>query len=437
MGGLLGQARKLLRGFAQEVAPRAQHFSLRCPDGHRLSGTRTDGYQALRCPTCGEGIFVLPRSPLPEPPAPASPKPSPESAAARAVEDDSPVALSDAWPSKPGRAAAETEDDEADGEIEWFDEPEAEPAAGAAPEPPRRKGPTADPADLADEEIRKAGAAGRAKPRRGASNRPRPDPRKPAVEDDPGEADADEPKVVLRTRVRPKRNLLIFAGVILVVVSTVAYRSWRTARQDLPRVAALGKSDGLAALDAGNFDAARQILLPARSAVDSLGDQSPEADAVRQGAQEVEIFTQLCPSTLEEILEEATRAEPDEWPDRFKKLYKGRTVLIDTQVVAVPDTQGRGSHELAYRIFAAGEGEKPRGSAKIETRGFRLFDQTKPRVRDRVTFGAKLTSFSYDTESQTWRVGLEPESGVVIVHRQAIESLHPAGFADAAEGEAR
>ena len=67
----LGQAKKFFNALATtEPEPTAQHFNVRCVSGHRVRGERTEGYQALRCPACGEGVFVLPRSPLPAPPAP-------------------------------------------------------------------------------------------------------------------------------------------------------------------------------------------------------------------------------------------------------------------------------------------------------------------------------------------------------------------------------
>ena len=62
MGGLLNHAKKFLRGVAASTpVMRSQTYSVACPEGHRLTGIRTEGYQALRCPTCGEGIFVLPK----------------------------------------------------------------------------------------------------------------------------------------------------------------------------------------------------------------------------------------------------------------------------------------------------------------------------------------------------------------------------------------
>ena len=73
---LLGRARGFFKGLASPPVDRVQRFSVICPLGHRLTGQRTEGYQALRCPACGEGVFVLPASPLPEPVAPPRPAPA-------------------------------------------------------------------------------------------------------------------------------------------------------------------------------------------------------------------------------------------------------------------------------------------------------------------------------------------------------------------------
>src|SRR5262245_60491207 len=90
----------MLQGIGPAEPPRPQTYAVACPEGHILRGYRTEGYQALRCPSCGEGIFVLPRSPLPEPPSPPSDRArrraaSPVGASSR---DDEPISLSDPPP---------------------------------------------------------------------------------------------------------------------------------------------------------------------------------------------------------------------------------------------------------------------------------------------------------------------------------------------------
>jgi hypothetical protein len=133
------------------------------------------------------------------------------------------------------------------------------------------------------------------------------------------------------------------------------------------------------------------------------------------------VISNLVPSSLEEMLDEAARSDAKSWSDRFNTLYKGRTILLDAHIKEVPDPRGAGSYDLDYRIFREGEGGKPRSLGRIDLTGFHLFELTKPRVRDHVTFGAKLASFRFDHEE--WLVGLEPQSGVTMTHAKALEAL--------------
>jgi hypothetical protein len=222
--------------------------------------------------------------------------------------------------------------------------------------------------------------------------------------------------------VQRRRNPLLFLGVVLLIAATVGIRQWRQHRQDLPRIAALGRVEGLAALDEGRFDKANQLLSAARRAVDALGDQVEGAAKIRQGAAEASILISLVPERLESILDEAGRYDPREWPSHFKTFYKGRSIILDAHVIAVPDASGRGRYELDYQIFPDGEG-RPLRVGRIDTTGLRLFENSRPRLGDHVQFGARLASFAYDDRADEWLVGLDPDSGVFLTHPRALEAL--------------
>src|SRR5262249_61977941 len=122
----------MLQGWAPAEPPRPQYYHVACDQGHPLQGQRTEGYQALRCPTCGEGIFVLPRSPLPDPPAPKA-RTRPVRAPIAPV-DEGPVRLTDPPPS-----TQPPPPEEAEADIEWLDPADADPAkAPPQPQPPAR-----------------------------------------------------------------------------------------------------------------------------------------------------------------------------------------------------------------------------------------------------------------------------------------------------------
>lgn len=55
------RARDLLR----RSAPALPAFAIRCICGERIQGVREADYQVVSCPRCGNGVFVLPASPLP------------------------------------------------------------------------------------------------------------------------------------------------------------------------------------------------------------------------------------------------------------------------------------------------------------------------------------------------------------------------------------
>ena len=125
----LGRAKKFLRDLGTEPAAKVQYFNVACASGHRVRGERTEGYQGLRCPACGEGVFVLPRSPLPEPAAPARSANSKAAAmrADRGFVEEGPVELTD--PRQAGVELADRGPGRIEAEIIWDDEP-AEPAVG-------------------------------------------------------------------------------------------------------------------------------------------------------------------------------------------------------------------------------------------------------------------------------------------------------------------
>jgi hypothetical protein len=226
------------------------------------------------------------------------------------------------------------------------------------------------------------------------------------------------------------RHRLIFVLVPLLVVATVGWRYWNSRRQEFPLEAERGRTEGILALDEGNFDRAYQLLSAAKKAVDALGGGVEDADKIRQAADEAALFVDLCNRSLEDLFDEAKRTDSGTWATRFDTLYKGRSILIDSQIAAEPEPGGSSAYVLAYRVFPPGEASdfrEPRATSKpyadIDLAGFELFELARPKVGHQVTFGAKLASLRYEGEGDRWVVGLDPKSGVFILHRGALEAL--------------
>jgi hypothetical protein len=394
--GLLGLAKSMMQGWSASAPSRPQSFSVSCAQGHRLHGQRTEGYQALRCPTCGEGIFVLPRSPLPEPPVPASSARSRVEAAVEAFPEDEPLVLTDPLPS----GSTMVDDDVPEAEIDWVDEA-APPPETSRPATPARK-PISDPAR---------------KPARPPSPAPKartkpPEPAPPPVE-----------RLTWREWASRHRNALLVAALVLLIVGTVAIRRRRHQLEEYPKVAEIGRTEGLRKLDAGEFHAAKKLLAEAADAVESLGGRVEGADDIRQGALEAAIFADLAPKGIDEILEEAATSDPKEWPSRFAALYKGRSVILDPPVSDTPDPARPGSKYQVTCPLYFGRGPRPDGKGRVDLSRFRLFELAQPKVDEQKPFGARYASVELDLTTNEWVVTFEPDSGAFITHARALEAI--------------
>jgi hypothetical protein len=211
--------------------------------------------------------------------------------------------------------------------------------------------------------------------------------------------------------------------VVLLVIGAVAFRFRRQRLEDLPRIAEIGRTEGLRKLDAGDFDAAKKLLADASHAVDGLGGQYEGAESIRQGAREAAIFTDLIRPTLEGLVEEAARHDTKEWPSYFAGMYRGHSIILDAPISAVPDPAKPGSsYQVEFRIYS-GPGPEPARKARIDLSGFQLFELARPKVGDQQPFGARLAGLELDTASNEWVFTLEPDSGVYITHTRALEAI--------------
>lgn len=398
---LFGRAKKMMGTWSPPPPSRPHYFRVICPQGHRIEGQRTESYQALRCPDCGEGVFVLPRSPLPEPKVPANRAPRPV-AARQSWADDDAIPLSDPVPFNQPQAEVEVEFEPEEApvdEVEWVDEEEAEPAASA---------PNPSPANIAefdpDVHIDEPAPPPRPKPR----HRPIPQPEPVAVRE----------RVSIGTRLWRNRNALLFLAVILAVGAAVGNRLWRQKLESLPRLYERGKTEGLAALDKGDFHSAKQILRESADAIRILGDRldaTDEVEEVRHAADEAAIYADLVSIPLDALIEKAAKAGSREaWLSTFDTLYKGQSIVVEAHVSAVPDpARADSAYEIDYRI-GYGQGPIPAGRGRIDLKGFRLAEDARPKLGDRLAFGARLAAVELDVARNEWAVKLDPDSGVFL-----------------------
>ncbi|QDV37831.1 hypothetical protein [Tautonia plasticadhaerens] len=419
--GLFGKAKKFVKGLGPAEPVEPQAFRVSCPEGHVIRGRRTEGYQALRCPDCGAGVFVLPQSPLPMPPAPAT-RADEAAVGAGGPSDDAPIPLADHVP--------EGAIDE--GEVEWL-EP-VEPGAGLPGEQPT---PAFDPVEAAVSELpegeevpeppRRPPTSPTTRPRRpapapagdrGRPSPPRPTPQGPRPARPGGRRILVPDRPSLRDRVRRNRPMLVGLAMVVVVLGTAAFSIYRNARRDYPTMVQRGRDEGIPALEDGDFDLAHRLLSRAAEAVEALGGQIGGAEEVRQAAREAAIFVDLIPDRLEAILDERARTvDESRWQSTFDRFYRGRSILLSAEVTGTPAASGR--FEINYRVLNR-TATSPR-VARIDFEGFRLFESGSPEVGARLQFGARLEAIW--SEEGGYRIQLQPESGVTITHVEALDAL--------------
>jgi hypothetical protein len=382
--------------------------------------------------------------------------------------DEQPGELSD--PAIGAVDVAQSEPIAADAEIIWEDPPaEASDRRGSPPAPLEVKSNVADKEESEPGSVEGDSSTATCEPESVASGRSRGRRKqdgpiaptsgaRPARNDDPIVADRDrkgrrrKPSVANPTSrgqtpdkpaaavtgpfpdPRKRRGYRhIFWVVPVLVVATVGFRSWRQKRQEYPLIAEKGRIEGIPALDEGKFDKAYQLLSAAKSAVDSLGGDVEDAEEIRNAADEAAIFINLASRTLEEMLDEAGHTDPDVWATRFDNLYKNRSIIIDSWIATAPEP-GKGAYDMQYRVFPLGGASQfsdsrnvvtPERMGFIDLTDFQLLESMSPRpgVDDRITFGARLASFQYDSTRELWVIRLESRSGAWIRHNKALEAL--------------
>jgi hypothetical protein len=326
---------------------------------------------------------------------------------------------------------ADPDDRSADAEILWEDEADVASESPATPnaatltppEPTAERAPRAPKTRVKTEEAA-TGAEKKRQPR--ASTRP---PAEAGGEHprESGRRMADgviaEPAPRTRSSGRAGRHpVLIVAAVVLLVIGSIAFRTWRSSRQQLPEVARIGRDEGIPALEEGKFDKAYQLLSTARNAVDALGGDVEGADEIRHAADEAALFVDLLSDSLETMLDEAAR-KPLEWPTRFNNLYKGRAVIIEATIIATPESGGAGRYEIDYMVLPSGEGAGEQRFGRLDVSDLEVITLADRKVGDHVPFGARLASFQYDKDRESFVIRFEPKSGVMISHNKALEAL--------------
>ena len=268
---------------------------------------------------------------------PASPRPGTDRRGGSRPVEEGPVELKD--DAQVTVDYAETDDLADDVEIVWDDEPAGQrveksvepepradrptgqaPAIRTTPERPQTK-PTAapnqggEPTSTPSTETR-GPASKRGRPAR-------PAPRRPS-------------RVAGRTDEPAAAPPSSFSPSALMVVGTVAFRTWMNRRQDLPRVAEVGKTEGIPALEAGEVRQGLSASLGGQGSggLAGRGRRGRRGDPPR-GGRGVDLRGSH-PRHPREPARGGGTDHPAGLGDAVRHLYKGRAVIIDARIIATP-----------------------------------------------------------------------------------------------------
>ncbi len=426
----MARARRWFQGNVPVESTEPQYFQVSCAEGHVLQGLRTEGYQALRCPECGEGIFVLPRSPLPEPRKPAAKTPHTAAQSGSIPSWDDPIPLSNPQPFA-GNASNDQEDDLDPTEAEeiGFDPVSAAMEDVQDPVDQQDSLPRTEPEIAAGSKRRPTSSDSKRSTRDQPSPRPRSKPEREPSRQPRSSQVASKPLIAVQDRptiserLKRHRHALIFSGVLVLVTLTVFQVVRRQQSRDLVRDIEVGRIEGIPALERGDFDIAHRLLSRADRAVRALGGEVSGAEEIRQAASEAAIVVDLVAAPLEALLDERARLSDDEWLALFRSSYQNRSILLEARVLPQREWPRTDVPELDYRILTPGP-TRPR-QGRIDLEGFLLFLETppEPNTAEPLRFGARLSGLTFDAQESAWLFQLQPESGVFITRVGVLNAM--------------
>lgn len=409
------------------------NFEARCPSGHLITGQRQEKFQAIRCPECSEGIFVLPTSWLPVPPSSSPGK----------VVKLSQFGKAELLPSKVGDYDGDDGDEELvemdnqhgsdrgsglqlseyETQAEADESDLSEDPAASYPVEPGREVNADELARIAREDLRKNKAQPKQDRRARRDQSAKSAVKKTQADDnsddqvDQMEEDfsPDEQRLPLFKRVGTKTWIML--GVTVVISLTIYFQIRQRHREKLPQLAQLGRTQGMELLKSGKFDEAKKILADAASAYAEMNDRTEVAREIQQASREAAILADLVGRPLEEILDRY--AAGGEGKAEFESLEKDRSIIIESRITSTPDNGG--VYDIDYRIAVGPGPDSARPLGRLDLSSLILLKNLKPELGDQLLIGLRIQGFEL-TDSQ-WLVKVDPQSGVLMTNWDALATI--------------
>lgn len=209
---------------------------------------------------------------------------------------------------------------------------------------------------------------------------------------------------------------------VVVAIALTVWWQWRLSERRTLRENLLPEGRrGLQALADGKLDDARRLLRQCVHALDVLGEPFAEEGRFRQANAELALMEDLAPRPLEEMISSADRSL-----DYVNDRIRGRAIVLDAPL----ERDASGHWSLGYVTFIK---DTP---IPLDIANLGLLSSVPAVDKVRVILGAKISQLVKD-EGASWRLELEPNSGVWITEPAIADKLGLMSDADASAVLAR
>jgi hypothetical protein len=212
----------------------------------------------------------------------------------------------------------------------------------------------------------------------------------------------------------------LFTLAIVILVFTIWLGALRSPKAGVVEDAREHIEAGKTALAEGRmrraveaFDAAFKVRQLGPTPLSSLEERQ-----LRQWQRQASLLADLLSESLEEILLQAARSQPEEWLAQFAQRYKGagkaNAVVFDSEVWR----DNTGKLRLRWELDAGAE------RARIDLGDLALLRARPLDKPTRLLFGARLASVAREPPGM-WVVRFEEDSGVFLTEREAAAGCCP------------
>ncbi len=226
-------------------------------------------------------------------------------------------------------------------------------------------------------------------------------------------------KAALWAMAPPKRWFsplrLMMMGMLLAVVGTTAATIYLNRRGGLAGDIVALRRQWTAAIENGDFAAARRHLDAATTALGRFASSKTDSREISQLAREVAVYTELLEQPLDQIAADLKHLPSDAAADRVRSLDR-TAILIDAYVGSTAQDDGATNGPDVHSQIIIGD-----DPARVATREFALWRQLHDRLPRRILFAGRIASAAWDDAAGEWLIELAPDSGVLLTSAVCLE----------------